>query len=70
MSLTTQITLAKGGEEEMTVPLSQLIVPDLWHIAQALNSDGRVSDGAACARDILTCWHMAHDLHNHIAGQP
>ncbi len=49
------VTLFKGGKNEKQVPLSQVEVPDLWHIAQAemdLN----------CREKVLRCWHLANDL--------
>lgn len=49
----------KGGTAQKTVPISQIVVPDLWHIAQAeLDLD--------CRRAILETWHLAHDLKRHI----
>lgn len=49
------ITLHKGGTKEKTIPLSQLDIPDLWHIAQA-------EMDLHCRESILRCWHYAHDL--------
>lgn len=45
------ITFSKGGTKEKTVLLSQVRIPDLWHTVTA-----------PPRRDILECWHMAHDL--------
>jgi hypothetical protein len=47
------ITLHKGGEAEQKIELSQLQIPDLWHIE---------TTSAADRAKILECWHIAHDL--------
>jgi hypothetical protein len=35
------VTLSKGGTEERTVKISQVIIPDLWHIAQSLDDEDK-----------------------------
>ena len=49
------VTLHKGGTAEKTLPLSHVVIPDLWHIAQ-----GQMDTLDLAA--ILECWHYAHDL--------
>jgi hypothetical protein len=55
------ITLAKGGTAERSVPLGDIRIPDLLHIANSLNDPSRDA--------VLECWHLAHDLLNalHVA---
>jgi len=66
MANETKVTLNKGGTKEMTVPISQVRIPNLWHIAEAIRKNGKVADGPGCAKLILECWNLAHDLKNHI----
>ena len=66
MSNETKVTLNKGGSEEKTLPISQITIPDLWHIAEAIRKNGKVADGPGCAALILECWNLAHDLKNHV----
>jgi hypothetical protein len=53
-----KITLHKGGTKEKTVPVTQIEIPDLWHLARSV----RQSHGNQAADAILKCWHIAHDL--------
>ena len=69
MSTLTKVTLAKGGTEERVVRAGDIIIPDLWHIAEALIKTGQVADGPGCADSILQCWHLCHDLKRHITDQ-
>ena len=67
------VTLKKGAPGEHEVPVEQIQVPDLWHIAQDLKKIGKqvyvlvageftwVSAGDY----VLDCWHLAHDLKRH-----
>ena len=66
MANQTKVTLNKGGSKEKVVPISQVDIPDLWHIAEAIRVNGRVSDGQGCADLILKCWSRAHDFKRHI----
>lgn len=66
MSNQTKMTLCKGGSGEKTLPISQINIPDMWHIAQAIRMTGKVADGPGCADLILECWNRAHDFKNHI----
>ena len=50
--------MSKGGTEERTVPVNQIAVPDLWHIAMRLEGRDREM--------VLETWHLAHDLLKHI----
>ena len=57
------ITLAKGGKDERTVNISQVHIPDLWHIAQHLDDIGIKTQGGELAGDLVRqVWHLAHDL--------
>ena len=42
-----------------------LVIPDLWHLAMALNADKRYMPGAYQA--VLETWYLAHDLKNALA---
>jgi len=56
------VTLSKGGKKEKTLPVTQITVPDLWHIAQRLDEEDK--------KKVLDCWHLAHDLKTHIEELP
>lgn len=58
----TLVTLKQGGTGEKTVPISEVEIPDLWHIARALESLGHLQASEA----VLTVWHNCHDLKRHI----
>ena len=66
MANKTKVTLSKGGTGEKTLPISQVKIPDLWHIAGAIEKTGKVADGPGCAALILECWSRAHDFKRHI----
>ena len=66
MSNETKVTLSKGGTGEKTKTISQVNIPDLWHIAEAIRKNGKVADGPGCAELILECWSRAHDFKRHI----
>jgi hypothetical protein len=55
------VTINKGGTAEKKLHLTQIIIPDLWHIALA-QSDKEAKEA------ILKTWHLAHDLKKHIEG--
>jgi len=46
------------GAGRHTVPLNEVQVPDLWHVASYLHDQGH--DEASNA--VLETWHLAHDL--------
>lgn len=66
MSTQTKVTLFKGGTKEHTVRAGAVVIPDLWHIAQAIKERGKLKNGPACAEMILDCWHIAGALRQHI----
>jgi len=66
MADNTKVSLDKGGTEIRTVPICKVAIPDLWPIAQAIHETGKVADGQGCAKLILECWSLAHDLKRHI----
>lgn len=66
MANNTKVVLSKGGSHQKTVPASEINIPDLWHIAEALRKNGQVADGPGCADLILECWNHAHGLKRHI----
>lgn len=70
MSSKTKITMSRGGTDEHELPVSEIKIPDLWHIASALRCDKRIDSGSKSAGMVLKCWGIAHDLKNHIISQP
>ena len=60
------VTLFKGGTKETPLPISEVDIPDLWYIAEALRKSGKVANGPGCADLILECWHIAGALRQHI----
>ena len=66
MASNTKVTLFKGGTAEREVLIRELKIPDLWHIAEAIRSKGKIENGEVCASMILECWHISHSLHQHI----
>ena len=67
-------TRAKGGTAEREEPINGIEVPDLWHIAMALNAGSQRVEAfkngefvSMLAGDyVLECWHLAHDMKRHI----
>ena len=61
-------TRSKGGTAEREEIISQIQVPDLWHMIS------HVRDGVTLvpayrtqiADAMLECWHLAHDLKRHL----
>lgn len=70
MSNKTMVTLCEGGSQETTKPIDEIEIPNLWHIAMALEKTGRVENGPGCAKMILDCWNRTHDFKNHILQLP
>ena len=52
------ITRAPEGAARRVVPIQQVEIPNLWHVAQHLRDN--VSTTFADA--VLECWHLCHDL--------
>ena len=71
------VTLKRGAPGEHEVPVDEIQVPDLWHIAQALKKSGEKVYVAVngeftwvLAGDyVLDCWHLTHDLVRHIRDE-
>ena len=61
-----KVTLNPGGTHEKTVDISEIQIPDLWHIAQALKSKKSAPTAVAAGDDVLEVWHLAHSLKKHI----
>ncbi len=53
------------GTDRREVPLDQIQVPDLWHVARYLEAkhEKRAADA------VLECWHLAHDLLLNLKGE-
>ena len=53
-----ELVRARGGSLERVVPVDELRVPDLWHIAMHLKERGfpKAQD------EVLECWYLCHDL--------
>jgi hypothetical protein len=58
MARNTTIILSKGGEDERTVRVDDIEIPDLWHLTRDLPKPQQDA--------IVEVWHLAHDLHRHI----
>ena len=60
-------TRAKGGTAECEEVISQIQVPDLWFLIQAMK-EGTVinkTEGKRLVGAIEECWQLAHDLRRH-----
>jgi hypothetical protein len=71
--MTDNITIHKGGTGEHTVKVSELVIPDLWHVAMFFNDQAEKhandhDSPFACNRMkmfeqmVLECWHLAHAM--------
>jgi len=62
-------TRSKGGTAEREEIISQIQVPDLWHLYLALK-DGKLTRNkkilAKAAEDVYEAWHLAHDMKRHL----
>jgi len=70
MAKKTLVTLSKGGTKERTVPVSEIEIPDMWHISQAVRRTQEIALSQKAADLILEVWHLAHDLKKHIEESP
>lgn len=59
-----KITLAKGGTAEKTVELKEIVIPDLWKVAQIKELEGYTLGDKSVKEAIIEGWHLAHDLLN------
>jgi hypothetical protein len=62
--LVTEIVRAPKSALRQTVPLNEVQVPNLWHLAVDLKRRGD-KEGAA---EVLECWHLCHDLLENLRG--
>jgi hypothetical protein len=62
------VTLFKGGTNEKTLPIDEVHVPDLWHIAQKVRTGAYMEpDYRKMAYEkIIETWHIAAWLKEHI----
>jgi len=61
-------TRSKGGTAEREEIISQIQVPDLWHMISHIR-DGVTLVPAyrtQIADAMLECWHLAHDMKRHL----
>ena len=62
-------TRSKGGTAEREEIISQIQVPDLWHLYMALK-DGQLTRSkkvqAELADVVYETWHLAHDMKRHL----
>lgn len=82
MSTDTKVTFHKGGTQEKTVEVKDIVIPDLWHIhrrmvGEALKTSLETREGRLErewlnreAQAVLDCWHLAHGLKDHIQNAP
>ena len=66
MSNETMITLSRGGDEERTLPISEVYIPELYHIARDVRLNSKLINANVCSEVILLVWHIANDLKRHI----
>lgn len=57
----TIITRGRGGKGQRQVRLSDVEIPDLWHVAQYLTGLEEPKARIA-AEKVLECWHLCSDL--------
>lgn len=58
------IVRAPKGTGRHEIPLSDIQVPDLWHIGWWLKENGKPQAGDA----VLECWSLCHDLLANLKG--
>ena len=63
-----KIVLAPKGTARQVMPLEEIQVPDMWHLAMALQDDDTYQKRAS--EQILECWHLCHDLLAYAKGNP
>ncbi len=51
------VTLSKGGTAEVTLPIDDVKIPDVWKIVMYL----QIPAGPE-REELLECWHIAHAL--------
>jgi len=61
-----EVVLAPRGRARRVVRLRDVVIPDLWQLAQRLRRDKKYGAGAAEA--VLAVWTLAHDLRDNLAG--
>ncbi len=62
------VTLFRGGTDEKTIPIEEVEIPDLWHIAQRVRT-GRYMElpyRKIAYKLIIQTWHTASWLKDHI----
>ncbi|KKM73989.1 hypothetical protein LCGC14_1404970 [marine sediment metagenome] len=59
MSRKTIVRSPRGANSEV-VPLDMVQVPDMWHLAMALNNDPTFKPEAS--EQVLEVWHLCCDL--------
>jgi hypothetical protein len=71
--MTNTITLHAGGTGEREIEVSAIEVPDLWHVAMHLQGKAETEGNPQMklyADMVLDCWHLAHDMKNHLQANP
>ncbi len=58
----TAINTCAGLDKREDVPIENIRIPDLWHIASRLREQG----DTIAADQIFYTWHIAHDMLNTI----
>ena len=64
--LVTHIVRAPKGTARQVLPINEIVIPDLWHVAMGLNEIGKACSSEA----VLITWHLAHDLLRTLRGEP
>ena len=54
-----RIIRSKGGSEQREVEVSEIQIPDLWHVAVMLEKEFQMKGAAG---QVLECWYLCHDM--------
>ena len=77
MAANTKVILNPEGKLERELPISEVIIPDLWFhyqdlLKKASQVNGEYPEFAQqlreVAEEVCECWHIAHNLKRHIIG--
>lgn len=63
------VVMAERGKRERSVPLNEIVVPDLWHVAMRQGTKRDKRSSKMDQEMILEVWHLAHDLLKHLRGR-
>ena len=72
MTTLATFTRSKGGSAEREEVISQIQVPDLWHLIQDMKQGTTISkkEGQRLVGAIEEIWNLAHDMKRHLQSNP